>query len=365
MSLSSTSSLHRQAWQWIRDRLHLPQEPQMHNASTEKKSLDLRTDLKLSVGSIIGSNHLDEVNLPKTNNQDAIELEISKEHAIIVVCDGCSGASNSEVGAKLLANVVLKAFKAHATSDKTADEILTAVQKTALEKLRYITSDLAIFDYSGTQSLAERDYARVETISRFFLATLIGAYCTPERCFIWGLGDGVYAYNQDGVPHVKVIRSLNNAPSYLAYNLLNKWPKDIPHKRLSVYQEFKQIPECIMVGSDGVEDLITLAGRNFPGSQEKIPSLEELLTNKRYLESPKTINQLLKRIQAGNTQSKRPLRDDTTLLVIGKRPEPMAGNTGISPDVTDMQQLKHPLPAVARSNMALSQPQPPQKTNQL
>jgi hypothetical protein len=331
MNIVSTSDRLLRSFLRTFDALRPPQNI-FRDDSVKHTTVDLRTELTESVGSVIGAMHLGPGGLPKTNNQDAYRMLVDKEQAIIVLCDGCSGASNSEVGAKLLAGFVQEAFRVHATSEKSAEEIVAAVERTAIQRLRTVASLLAPSGSDARGSREDNESFFRQIVSSYFLATSIGAYCTPNGGFIWGRGDGVYGYYEEGTTHIEVVRSKNNFPPYMGYELLKEWPKDVAYKRMSVYKEFKRLPECIMVGTDGVEDLISCAGRKFPGSDEKIPAITDLLVDKKYIKSPSIIGDLLVRIQgvgqpegaiAGRPTraTERLLRDDTTLVLLGKRIE--------------------------------------------
>lgn len=175
------------------------------------KSKDVALSLPFAVGGATqqGTKHI----LDNHNNQDALSILIGKEFLLGTLCDGCTSThdeirdsfSNNEVGAKLIAHIVIsnaqKLLKGtrfndpdlfvQALSQKTCRQFVTLVKHLAGDDEK--ERELFIFD--------------------FLMSTIIGFVVTREHYFVFGCGDGIVCINNQ-------ITILQEAGSYFAASIL-------------------------------------------------------------------------------------------------------------------------------------------------
>lgn len=275
----------------------LPPRPKLQDETVEKiadpkpREVILTKDVRVAGASVVGGAHIGTDVFVGRNNQDAMMLTLNDDAAILAVCDGCSAAKHSDVGSKILVKCLTNAFIKHGKSG-TPEEIVAKVQAELISKLNSIID-----------TMVSDDESRAEIVEDYFPATAIGAYMTPKGGFFWGLGDGVFGYGIENSCYVEVVEAPEkDKPSYLAYHLLEEWPSDVTKKHLAVYDELDRIPDRFFVGSDGVKDFIALSGKKYPGADDKIPSIEQLLLNDRCFDNPTELSRILKRIQTVHTR---------------------------------------------------------------
>jgi len=280
--------------------------------------------LQLAGGSIPGRDHLGrgEVLLGR-NNQDACYWERSRELLVAVVTDGCGSAPYSEVGARLGARLLAKSVELayRRLSAQAGEEVLVLqdsfweeVRRDMLSKLRMLTLQLA---------RSPEDFPKV--LADYFLFALVGALITPSRCVVFSLGDGLWALNGN----VQRIGPFpENRPPYLAYGLVSSSFSETPE--LLKFRIEQSLPtdelQTLLIGTDGVADLLNLGDRNIPGKEEKAGPLSQFWENDLYFRNPDAIRRRLsllnREVRRLNPQTGRMecesglLRDDTTLVVI-------------------------------------------------
>lgn len=269
---------------------------------------------QLAAGSITGRNHL---SMGK-NNQDAVDSLITDQVVISVVCDGCGSCAHSEVGARLIARLTVTTIAHHLQAALTNDWAFIRYQ--LLTALQTIVATLG-----GDVE---------QTVRNYFLCTIVGVIVTPEDTLLFSLGDGVILLNGRLVP---LGMTANNTPPYLAYGLLEwldaeqgsqamakKWAAMSQfqcHDRISTLQV-----ASILIGSDGVMDLIKVADQPLPGKSELVGQISQFWEDDRYFDNPDKIRRRLFLINRETTRLdsqtqhlvKYPglLPDDTTLVVI-------------------------------------------------
>lgn len=273
--------------------------------------LDPLTDFQTAAGTIVGTEHL----RLKKNNQDSFALRktfIRWNPAVIgIVCDGCGSQPDSEVGAKLAAPLLAQAIDSYGNICGLEDfeHILNLVEADVLADLRKL---------SGCISSPETGWTK--SVSRYFLFTIIGFVITPEKTWIFSLGDSVYDLNNKF--HIKTYEG--NAPPYLGYRLVRS-----KFENLTL-----TIDECLptaevqslLIGSDGVAQLAEIAEQSIPGKEQLVGPLNQFWEEDRYFKNPDMIRRKLFLI---NRETVRPdwgtktltrhvglLEDDTTLIVV-------------------------------------------------
>lgn len=243
------------------------------------------------------------------NNQDAFSIVQTDTMLAAVVCDGCGSAARSEVGAQLaaafttrtLARLVDEGFSLETVLTRTADRLTGFISTIAHAMVGSFIAD----------------------IERHFLFTTIGVVMTPERTAVFALGDGVYAVNGE----VAVIEPYaHNAPPYIGYRLTGgpttetqfKACVDLPTSAIT----------SLLIGSDGVGDLIKAERTRIPGTEEEVGALSRLWTDEAFFRNPDALRRHLARINRetvavvnGNPRIVRgPLRDDTTIIALRRVP---------------------------------------------
>ena len=266
---------------------------------------------ELAAGSVTGSQH----RLTGKNNQDAFYSLRTPSATIAVVCDGCGSGTHSEVGAKLGARLVVGAIaQLLARSDEpspwSTEDFWQQVQQQVLNQLHPLADQMG--------------GCTAQTIGEYFLFTIVGTLLTPTAAVVFSLGDGIMVVNG------QVFQSgpfPNNAPPYLAYKLLNSSLSKIEIFQIQVQHHLPidQV-ETILIGTDGVIDLMQFAEKNLPGKSEPVGPLKQFWQEERYFRNPDAIRRRLALINRAtmqpNWQEHRLikqsglLQDDTTLVAI-------------------------------------------------
>lgn len=259
----------------------------------------MNSNFAVAGGSVIGRNHL----LMGKNNQDAYEYFSNDDLTLAVVCDGCGSCPHSEVGAKWGAKLWIKAVLNYCQTNPNQPIDEKAIKDSILEELNKAVISLAVNQALNT---IIRDY---------FLFTLIGVVITPKFTTIMILGDGVISVNGK----LTVLPEFpNNAPPYLAYQLLNSQDS----LNFIIYEQIltKDV-HCLLIGTDGVKDLLNLERLDL-----KITDIDQFCQNDSYFKNPDLIRRHLclmnreKVVPNWQTHAVKKeiglLSDDTTLIAI-------------------------------------------------
>lgn len=259
---------------------------------------------QIATGSVIGREHQ---RLGK-NNQDGHYFLSNENYTIALVCDGCGSGLHSEVGAKIGAKLIVETIAQHLKNGLENPNFWKDLCLELLSKIEVFVNILS----------TETD--RKELIYNYFLFTIIGVIITPQKTVIFASGDGVIFINGK---QILIEKFENNAPPYFAYGLLN-YPE---LSQFKIYQEIdtKDV-KSILIGTDGLDDLILAETRNFPGKNEKVGAISQFWENDNYFKNPDLIRRKLNLI---NREVIKPnwtdqslqkevglLSDDTTLIVI-------------------------------------------------
>lgn len=225
---------------------------------------------QVAAGSVAGRGHV----LAGRNNQDAFHWVARGPWLAAVVCDGCSSAPRSEMGAIFGARFAGETLvrRMEAGGDPAAPGFWDQVQADLLAELRWLADAL------GRGSLGDA-----------LLFTVVGAVLAPSGAALFSVGDGVFAWNGETS---RLGPFPGNEPPYLAYALHD------PRARLLVHRTGPV--DHLLVGTDGLADF---------------GPLEEFWTDDRTYGNPDRVRRRL--ALAARTGR---LHDDATLVVIRRRP---------------------------------------------
>ena len=138
---------------------------------------------------------------------------------------------------------------------------------------------------------------------------------------IFGVGDCVYQLGNRAPVHQKYP---NNAPPYMAYQLVNT---SLMREKLQV-QVYENIAlsdwgeRSLLIGSDGIMDLYRSDMCLIPGKREFVGHLHQFSSEDRYVNNPEAINRRLRlinspqhRVVDGRVETEHGLLPDDTSLI--------------------------------------------------
>lgn len=232
--------------------------------------------MKLNYGSIQGSVHrkLDY------NNQDAVHIYQTNELTIGIVADGCGSGSNSEVGAQLGVKKLTKIIR-----DKIEQNL--DWKKNLKEEMQSYSKKIADLHDISTPGFVQ-DY---------LLYTLVGFVLCKDQITLFSYGDGVIVINDD----IQIIDQ-HNKPKYLNNELRNSEGGEFS------FQEFECQGQRILIGSDGVEDLIEGINK---GEIPEYSTFNEFMNDETNYTNPIKLPKLLQKYSRSGV-----LRDDCTLILL-------------------------------------------------
>lgn len=263
--------------------------------------------------SVAGTDHTKPFNPGETNNQDAISIITTPNLIIGVVADGCGSGKHNEVGSNLGARIFAGTL-AESMSQKLAPQI----------RLETVASDTI----SKLVAICSVSYYNSKFVEDFMLFTIIGFWINDDETVLFSIGDGVVAINDD----IYIIEPLSgNRPPYLGYGikgspLLEQYP-DLLRPVIHWSNSTDQVRN-LMIGSDGIVDLIDAADSKFPGQEITVGELSQFWTNGSYASNPVLMQRKLNMcnrsnaiIKDGNILKLRGLlKDDTTMVVVRRKP---------------------------------------------
>lgn len=266
-------------------------------------------------GSVPGTDHTLPGQPGWKNNQDAFDFYSTEDLTIAVVCDGCGSSEYSEVGSRLGAQMVVKQFKwmlgfVQDFNKENVGRVLAGIQRT-------LVGDLWSLALSVSRTQTEL------TVMSHFFFTIVGVVVTKQTTLVFSFGDGVYAINGE----VKTIPPAGgNAPPYLGQCLV---PGCMPEKYLHFTVQAllpTQEVTSVLIGTDGVNELASVADEMLPGKHIPVGPLSQFWTDDKYVENPDCIRRhlALVNLETIDQSGERPrikkglLYDDTTLMVVRK-----------------------------------------------
>ncbi|MDR2191228.1 MAG: protein phosphatase 2C domain-containing protein [Candidatus Peribacteria bacterium] len=271
---------------------------------------------EIAGASVAGTTHVKR----GINNQDFFHWLFTEEFVVAIVSDGCGSTKHSEVGSRILSTIF-----AHCVA-----EYLKRGKKIESEKLFHcaqwweeIRHDVLARIRLIAQTMGE-DWWSV--LRDYFLATLVGVVVREDTTCIFSCGDGFFAIN-GGLQEIGPFE--DNKPPYLVYGLTGSEITDSDATLLQIQRNLI-IPtsevHSLMIGTDGVGDLVNLAERPLPAQETLIGSIDQFWSEDIYFTNPiwmrnklTVINTEKRRIDwEGRNIQRFPglLPDDTTLITL-------------------------------------------------
>lgn len=282
----------------------------------------------------IGSEHV-RLNL---NNQDSLLITEDENYLMGVVSDGCGSCKHSEVGSNLMVRLVSKHISMclRGTSSSNVKMAIDYACGNITSALRNISRELTdeppswpvIDKQTNTKQIqivcGGSVWPQVNIVSQYLLATIVGFYICDEYTVVFSIGDGFYAIN-DEITCLETEDDVNNAPAYLAYNLI---PSALGRMRPEAMNFSVKIfatsdIETIMVGTDGLRFMQESSDHNIPGKSRKVGPLSQLWEDKMFINSDmmrRTLSMLNKEVNIPDWvgQSMLPcasiLKDDVAVI---------------------------------------------------
>lgn len=282
--------------------------------------MNIQSEFQLAAGSVRGTDHV----LSDKPNQDAFKSVVSKDHITAVVCDGCGSGKHSEVGAKIgvrmIVETIEKLLRIQPTvlfDDSPPNLFWERVRQDVLAQLRVLVNSMG-----GSLS---------QTVTDYFLFTIVGSLMTPNSVSIFSIGDGVFTVNGRVTP---IGPFPDNEPPYLSYNLTGSKVSD-KHPGLLNFKVHETLLtrdiQSVLIGCDGVGDLIEAEKKKIPGKNELAGPISQFWENDQFFKNPDMVRRRLvimnKPSQKIDWKEKKVCRekgllhDDTTLIVVRRTPE--------------------------------------------
>jgi hypothetical protein len=242
--------------------------------------------------------------------QDAFSWRRGRRSLVAIVCDGCGSAPYSEVGARLGARLLCEAVGGRLDAGlEVADPVVwRRVRADVLAQLGRLATAMG-GDFAGT-------------VTDHFLFTVVGVAITEDAAAVFGAGDGVYAINGA----VEVLEAGDgNRPDYVAYGLLGDDDAELLVHRVIPTAEL----ESVLIGTDGVTDVLVAEDQRVPGRDERVGALSRFWTDdfvfgnrdgvRRRLAMLAREHQSLDWDERRVDRTPGLLRDDTTVVALRRR----------------------------------------------
>lgn len=298
---------------------------------------------EIAEGIVSGRDH----RLIDKNNQDAKCTYIDDKKIIAIVCDGCSEGKNSEVGAKIASRLLVEEIKKQSTKSLqavTESQFWEIVRQNVLAQIRCLALSLG---GSFTQVIVD-----------YFLFTIVGFVLTENDFILFSIGDGYVQINDE---NISIGPFPGNEPPYMAYSLLDssmtkKDPELLKFNMLKVIKT-EQVTSVI-IGSDGIDDLVAASGKNIPGKDELIGEIVQFISNDKFYTNSFLLGRRLAMINKDSVKYIRDvkgtiievkkengrLKDDTTMVCLRRKKiqstEDSEGNKEVLEDNLESQAKK-------------------------
>ncbi|MFH1192266.1 MAG: protein phosphatase 2C domain-containing protein [bacterium] len=273
---------------------------------------------EVASGSVRGRDHRET----DKNNQDGFYIASACDALCAVVTDGCGSGKYSEVGAKIGARLVTEAIMREIEQSIRRGIIPNPVN----EKVRQnVIAQLRILINAMGASVSE-------IVNDYFLFTIVGFLILPWETYIFSIGDGVFITNGNIVK----LAFANNAPPYISYGITGSSLKD-EKLNLLHFQIHEIIPtenvESILIGTDGVGDLILAEVKNISGKVELVGNINQFFKEDKFFKNPDMIRRRLSLINRDAVKYERDqhgriidikkefglLPDDTTIVAVRRK----------------------------------------------
>ncbi|KND51400.1 MAG: hypothetical protein ABA06_03770 [Parcubacteria bacterium C7867-001] len=259
-------------------------------------------------GSVPGTDHTKPGQPGWINNQDAFAWMKTDNVLVAVVCDGCGSMPHSDVGAQLMAPLIAKHL-AVVSEDLQPKDAFTMLERWVYPFMEHTARAIGV------------DVQK--TINEYFLFTVLGVLITPKHTVIFEAGDGVYAVNGE----TTVIPPYpDNAPPYLGHRFTGGWPRNQIGIRIREQRKTEEITS-ILLGTDGVTDVIRARDKPFPGRKEGpvFGPLSQFWEDELFVANSDMIRRGLARANREAVEDglikKGLLSDDTTIVVVRRQSE--------------------------------------------
>jgi len=280
---------------------------------------------EIAGGSVAGRDHV----AAGRNNQDAFAWHQDDRCTIAVVCDGCSEGPHSEVGAQLGAWLLMRTVEDHFWEYATNSFDETRREPADAPRFWEEVQEMFLLNFTAALIPPMTNIAVQSNriVLDYFLFTVVGALLTERYAYVFSIGDGVIAVNGE-------IETLGpfpgNAPPYPAYAAMDS---SAAMARRTAFRLRPPVPisgvQSLLLGTDGVKDLIAAADRKIHGRDESVGPLAQFWTDDRFFWNPDIarrrltlINRESVRVENGALMREPGLlRDDTTLVVIRRIPK--------------------------------------------
>lgn len=268
-------------------------------------------------GSIPGTDHTMPGQPKWVNNHDSFIIQPSDHCVVAIVCDGCGTGKHSEVGAKLGSILLARAIVSQAERILSSRPLADLGADVFWERI----TRMVVGQLTGT--ICAMGDSLTDIVREHFLFTVVGTLITDSAVLVFSLGDGMYAINgkmYDLGPFP------NNEPPYLMYALTGSTREGSASNRLFVnHMITAENFQSVLIGTDGLSWLISASDMQIPGREEKVGPISQFWENDEYFVNDDMIRRRLAVINRERSDGKAvrggPLKDDTTLVVIRRRPE--------------------------------------------
>jgi len=253
-------------------------ELEPNKAYRKRSSMDIR----IASGSHVGTAHVSS----GKNNQDAYVTKSFPGGFVGIICDGCSEGAHSEVGAWTAAELIAQgvATQAQRVFATGASNLQPSFWKRILgDALAQIRVQALAMAGSGSVT---------EVVMNYFLFTLVGVLVTPERTWLFSVGDGVFVVNGETLPLPTFDR---NEPPYPSYALIgSKFDNNPDDLGIKVFEELETARiQSLILGSDGLLEFASKSGSPLPGRKELVGPLTQFTEVERFFKINVAVRQRL------------------------------------------------------------------------
>jgi hypothetical protein len=281
---------------------------------------------ELAAGSVTGRDHAGRGNLLLAkNNQDAFCHQVTDDALVAFVCDGCSSGAHSEVGAQIGARLLTRELVVESSPGMLARRGMLLQPQSMPALLEMVRQNVVRALLRLAMVMVDRTGCLPRVIAEFLLFTSLGVLVTREWTACFSIGDGVFFINGE---MTRLGPFPQNEPPYLAYALV----RSSISEALVHFQIHQCLPtakvQSILIGCDGIADLVAAAERNVPGKPGLVGPISQFWRDDCYFRP----DQIRRRLALVNSEvvsqdletkvlvrSPGLLPDDTTLVVIRRK----------------------------------------------